>query len=172
MIKKKMENALNRQLNRELYSAYLYLSMSAYFDSLNLKGFAQWMKVQVQEEMTHVMKFYDYIIRRSGKVILSFIEDPPFSWSSPLGAFEHAYKHEQGVTGLINDLVEVSHSEHDHATDNFLLWFISEQVEEEDNASTVVGKIKLMGDAPGGLFLLDQELGKRVFVPPTQAGQN
>jgi ferritin len=166
MIKKKMQEALNYQLNRELYSAYLYLSMSAYFQSINMKGFAHWMRVQTQEELAHAMKFYDYLGQGGGRVILSSIEDPPLEWGSPLEAFEHVYEHEQKVTSLINDLVNLAISEQDHATNNFLQWFVTEQVEEEESASEVVEKIKLVGDATEGLFMLDNELGQRVFTPP------
>jgi len=166
MIKKKMQEALNYQLNRELYSSYLYLSMSAYFQSINMKGFAHWMRVQTQEELAHAMKFYDYLGQRGGRVTLSPIESPPSEWGSPLEAFEHVYEHEQKVTGLINDLVNLAISEQDHATNNFLRWFVTEQVEEEESASEVVEKLKLVGDATEGLFMLDNELGQRVFTPP------
>ena len=166
MIKKKMQEALNYQLNRELYSSYLYLSMSAYFQSINMKGFAHWMRVQTQEELAHAMKFYDYLVQRRGRVILSSIEDPPLEWGSPLEAFEHVYEHEQKVTALINDLVDLAISEQDHTTNNFLQWFVTEQVEEEESASEVVEKLKLVGDATEGLFVLDKELGQRVFHPP------
>jgi len=166
MIKEKMQEALNQQVNAELYSSYLYLSMAAYFESINLKGFASWMRVQTQEELVHAMKFYDFIIERGGKVLLSSIEGPPTEWVSPLAIFEHAYEHEQKVTGLINKLVDLSAAEQDHATSNFLQWFVAEQVEEEASADEVVQKIKLMGDASGGLFMLDRELAQRVFTPP------
>jgi len=166
MIKEKMQEALNQQVNAELYSSYLYLSMAAYFESINLKGFASWMRVQTQEELVHAMKFYDFIIERGGKVLLSSIEGPPTEWVSPLAIFEHAYEHEQKVTGLINKLVDLSADEQDHATSNFLQWFVAEQVEEEASADEVVQKIKLMGDASGGLFMLDRELAQRVFTPP------
>ena len=165
MIKKKIQQALNKQLTAELFSSYLYLSMSAYFDSINLKGCANWMRVQVQEELVHAMKFYDFLLERGGKVNLSSIEGPPTEWASPLKVFEHAYQHEQKVTGLINDLVNLAISEKDHATNNFLQWFVSEQVEEEASADEVVQKLKLIGDARGGLFMLDRELAQRVFTP-------
>ena len=161
-----MEKALNDQINAEMYSAYLYLSMSAYFQSKSLTGFANWMKVQAQEEMVHAMKMYDFVNERGGRVILAAIAAPPLEWDSPLNAFEGVYEHEQKVTGLINNLVELALEEHDHATNIFLQWFVSEQVEEEDSANEVVQKIKLMGDAQGGLFMLDRELGQRVFSPP------
>ena len=166
MIKEKIQDALNEQINAELYSSYLYLSMSAYFESINLKGFASWMRVQTQEELVHAMKFYDYLIERGGKVVLSSIESPPTEWSSPLAIFENAYQHEQKVTGLINELVDLAIAEKDHATNIILQWFVSEQVEEEASADEVVQKIKLMGDARGGIFMLDRELAQRVFTPP------
>lgn len=158
MINDKMQQALNRQLNRELYSAYLYLAMAAYFDSIRLKGFANWMRVQAQEEVEHGMKFYDYIVESSGRVIMADIEAPPSKWESPLDAFEFTFKHEQKVTGLINDLVNLSLAENDEATNNFLQWFVKEQVEEEESADAVVQKIKRAG---ADLSMLDQELGKR-----------
>ncbi len=167
MIKEIIQDALNKQINAELYSSYLYLSMSAYFESINLKGCANWMRVQTQEELVHTMKFYDYLIERGGKVLLSSIESPPTEWPSPLAIFENAYQHEQKVTGLINELVDLAIAEKDHATNNFLQWFVSEQVEEEASADEVVQKIKLMGDARGGIFMLDRELAQRVFTPPT-----
>lgn len=171
MIKDKIQGAINKQINAELYSSYLYLSMSSYFESINLKGCANWMRVQTQEELVHVMKFYDHLIERGGKVILSAIESPPTEWTSPLAVFEHAYQHEQKVTGLINDLVDLAVAEKDHASNNFLQWFVSEQVEEEASADEVVQKIKLMGDAPGGLFIIDRELAQRVFTPPASSKQ-
>lgn len=166
MIKEKIKDAINKQINAEMYSAYLYLSMSAYFESINLKGFANWMKAQVQEEMVHAMKFYDYINERGGRVLLTAIDAPPTQWDSSLVVFEYTYKHEQRVTGLINGLVDLAISEKDHATNNFLQWFVAEQVEEESSADEVVQKLKIAGDQGGGLFMLDRELGQRVFTPP------
>ncbi|MCK5556801.1 MAG: ferritin, partial [Candidatus Hydrogenedentes bacterium] len=128
MLSEKMRDALDEQLNWELYSAYLYVSMSAYFDSVNLPGFANWMRVQAQEELVHAMKFYDFINERGGRVTLQPVEGPPTEWSSPLDAFENAYRHEQKVTGLINDLVNLAVKERDHATNIFLQWFVTEQV--------------------------------------------
>jgi ferritin len=171
MLTEKMEKALNHQLNREMYSAYLYLSMSAYFQSTSLDGFANWMKVQAQEEMVHAMKFYGFVNDRGGRVTLLPIEAPPIEWASALSAFEDALEHEKKVTGLINDLVELALSEHDHATHIFLQWFVTEQVEEEDSANQVIQKLKLMGDARGGMFMLDRELGQRVFTPPAATAE-
>jgi ferritin len=166
MIDEKMQDALNNQLNAELYSAYLYLSMSAYFHSVNLGGFANWMRVQAQEELTHAMKFYDYVNERGGRVTLHAVEAPPSEWDSPLAVFEHVYQHEQKVTGMINKLVDLAVEARDHATNNFLQWFVSEQVEEEASADEVVQRLKLVGDDPSGLFMIDRELAQRTFVAP------
>jgi len=168
MIKKRVLDALNSQLNAELYSAYLYLSMEAYFESIDLSGFANWMRAQAQEELTHAMKFYDYIVQRGERVDLISIDEPQKEWDSPLAVFEHVYEHEKKVTGLINDLVDISVAESDHATTNFLQWYVAEQVEEEESASGVLQRVKLTADSPGGLFMLDTELGQRVFNPPAQ----
>lgn len=161
MIAKKMQDALNGQINAEFYSSYLYLSMAAYFESINLHGFASWMRVQTGEEKNHAMKIYDFIIERGGGVTLEAIAKPVSQWKSPLAAFEAAYKHEQKVTGLINDLVELAAKEKDHATGIFLQWFVTEQVEEEKNASEIVAKLQLLKDSAGSMFMLDKELGKR-----------
>jgi ferritin len=161
MLADKMQKALNGQLNAELYSSYLYLSMNAYFKSVNLDGFANWMYYQAQEELEHSMKFYDFVIQRGGKVHLAQIQAPPTEWDGPLAVFEATLAHEQKVTGLINDLVEIALEEHDHATNIFLQWFVSEQVEEEESVGGVLEQLKLMGDAKGGLFMIDRELAKR-----------
>ncbi len=166
---KKMQEALNKQLNAEIYSAYLYLSMSAYFHSINLDGFANWMRVQWQEELAHGLKFYDYVNERGGRVVLQPVEAPPSEWDSPLALFEDVYRHEQKVTGMINKLVDLAVETKDHATNNFLQWFVSEQVEEEASADEVVQKLKLVGDDASGLFMIDRELVQRVFVAPTAA---
>lgn len=171
MISEKMEEALNGQVNAELYSAYLYLSMGSYFKSLNLNGFAGWMRVQTQEEVIHAMKIYDFINERGGRVILKAIEGPPTEWDSPLAVFEAVYVHEQKVTGLINDLVDLAIKEKDHATNTFLQWFVNEQVEEESSADEVVQQLKMMENAPGGMFMLDRELGQRIFTPPAAEGE-
>jgi ferritin len=171
MVSKKMEIALNEQVNAELYSAYLYLSMESYFKSKNLNGFANWMRVQTQEEMTHVMKIYDFIDERGGRITLKAIEGPPTEWDSPLTVFEAVYEHEQMVTGLVNDLVNLAIAEKDHATNSFLQWFVNEQVEEESSADQVVQQLKMMENAPGGIFMFDRELGQRVFTPPAPEGE-
>ena len=126
------------------------------------------MRAQAQEELTHAMKFYDYIVQRGERVDLISIDEPQKEWDSPLAVFEHVYEHEKKVTGLINDLVDISVAESDHATTNFLQWYVAEQVEEEESASGVLQRVKLTADSPGGLFMLDTELGQRVFNPPAQ----
>lgn len=168
MLTPKMSEELNKQINAEFYSAYLYLSMVSYFETKNLKGFANWMKCQTQEEIMHAMKIYDYVNERGGQVILKQIEGPKTEWSAPLAAFEDAYKHELKVTGLINNLVEISTSEKDNATNAFLQWFVTEQVEEESSVDDVVQKLKLIGNDGAGLFMVDRELATRTFtMPPT-----
>lgn len=161
MLSRSMEEALNRQINRELYSSYLYLGMGAYFESVNLKGFASWMQVQSGEERGHAMKFYDYVLARQGKVVLDAIEAPKAKWISAGKVFDEVYAHEQKVTGMIGSLVDLAVKEKDHATFEFLQWFVREQVEEEANAALIVDKIKTLGDIPGHLFYLDHELSKR-----------
>ncbi|MDY6932783.1 MAG: ferritin [Spirochaetota bacterium] len=168
MMNKKILDALNEQLNAELYSSYLYLAMCAYFKSINLDGFANWMRVQAQEELVHAMKFFDYINNRGGRVTFALIEKPPLEWGSPLDAFEDAYRHEQKVTGLIHDIVDLSQTEKDYSTFNFLQWFVSEQVEEEASADMVVQMLKLIGDQGNGLFIVDRELAQRVFTQPNE----
>jgi ferritin len=166
MIKKTIEKAINQQINAEMYSAYLYMSMSAHFRSINLAGAANWMRVQAQEEMVHATKFYDYLLERGGKVTLTAIEGPETEWKSPLAVFEAGYKHEQKVTSLINALVDLAIKESDHATNAMLQWFVTEQVEEEANADAIIQKLRLTKGEGGGLFMIDQELATRVFVPP------
>ena len=170
MISKKIEDALNQQVNAELYSSYLYLSMEAYFASVNLSGFKNWMRVQTQEELIHAMKIYDFINERGGKVTLTAIAQPQTEYQSPLAIFEAVYAHEQKVTGLINELVNLAIEEKDHATNSFLQWFVDEQVEEEDNVGSVLGQLKLTKDSPQALFMLDKEMAARVFTPPPAEG--
>lgn len=170
MLNKKTEAAFNEQMNAEMYSAYLYLSMGAYFASTGMAGFAGWMRVQAQEEMVHAMKFYDHVNERGGRVTLKAIDGPQTEWDSAVAAFEHVYEHEQKVTALINDLVNLAIDEKDHASRSFLQWFVDEQVEEEDSASSVLDRLKLIGDSGNGLFMMDRELGQRVFTPPAASG--
>jgi len=149
----KMVESLNSQLNAEMYSAYLYLSMGAYFEDLDLSGFANWMKVQAQEEMSHAMKIHDYIIQRGDRVLLTKIDAPQTEWNSPVNAFEHVYEHELSLG--------------DHATNNFLQWFVAEQVEEEESSSGVLKKVKMSNDSLSAMLMLDTELAQRIFTPPT-----
>lgn len=166
MISKKMQKAINDQINAEIHSAYIYLSMVSYFKSLNLDGFAQWMTVQTQEEISHAMKFFNFVLDRGGKALLQPIAGPDVEWESPQAAFEAAYKHEQYITGRIDKLVQLARQEKDTASEIMLQWFVTEQVEEEANADRIIQKLKMMAGAPGGMFMLDQELAARVFTPP------
>ncbi|MBC8412430.1 MAG: ferritin [Nitrospira sp.] len=166
MLNQNMEKAINDQINAEIYSSYLYLSMSAYFDSINLKGCSHWMRIQAMEEMTHFKRFYDFLTARGGRVILAQIDAPPSAWDAPLAVFENVLTHEQLVTGLINKLIDLSMELKDHATNSFLQWFIDEQVEEEASADEVIQSMKLNANNPGGLFIIDKELMQRVFTPP------
>ncbi|NIP44838.1 MAG: ferritin [candidate division Zixibacteria bacterium] len=161
MLSSNMKKALNDQINAELYSAYLYLSMAAYFEDTNLPGMAGWMKAQAQEEVGHAMKFYGYVFDRDSKVELKAIDGPKTKWASPLAAFEDAYKHEQKVTGLIHKLVDLANKEKDHATRSFLNWFVDEQVEEEASTKMIADRLKVIGDSKPGLFMLDRELAGR-----------
>lgn len=160
-----LEQAYNEQINAEMYSAYLYLSMSADFEAQNLKGFASWMKVQAQEEMAHAMKFYNFVQERGGKVELLAMNKPPGSWENPTVAFEAAFQHEQMITSRINKLVELAAQEKDFASNGILQWFTDEQVEEEASVDEVLQKLKLAKDAPGAIFMIDKEMEARVFVP-------
>ena len=169
MIAKKIEDAFNAQINAEIYSSYLYLSMSAALEKMNLPGFASWMRVQAQEEMTHAMKFYDHIIERDGTVALTAIDGPPMKWKDVKAVIAETLEHEQKVTGLINDLMDLSMTENDHAGRMFLQWFVTEQVEEEATAMEILGKLEIAGDSAGGLYLLDKEMAGRVFIPPAAA---
>jgi ferritin len=170
MLSEKIQAAMNSQINAELHSAYIYASMAAYFADKNLNGFANWMRIQTQEEMVHATKFYDFIIERRGRVLLAPIDAVPTEWASPLAVFENALAHEQKITGLINDLVNLAKKEKDHAADSFLQWFVDEQVEEEANADGVVQQLKMIGDSAAALFMFDREMGTRVFVPPVAEG--
>ncbi len=160
-ISKKMESAVNVQMNEELYSEYIYLAMASYFESQNLKGFAHWMKKQAEEEREHAMKFHDFLFDRDGTATLEALKKPPAKWASPLAAFQEAYKHEQYITGCINKLYDLAEKEKDHATKVMLHWFIDEQVEEEASALEIVEKLKLIGNSVNGLMMLDQALSKR-----------
>lgn len=166
MLKPKIEKAINKQINAEMWSGYLYLSMSSYFESIGLSGFANWMWIQAREEMSHAMRLFHHVVERGGRVLLEPIDKVQTEWKSPLHVFEQTYKHEQKVTSLINDLLDLSIQEKDHATSNMLQWFVDEQVEEEASADEIVQKLRLIGKNGNGIFMLDNELGQRMFTPP------
>ncbi|MGB9673575.1 MAG: ferritin [Anaerolineales bacterium] len=161
MISKSMQDAINEQIKNELYSAYLYLSMSAHFEARNLNGFAKWLRVQASEELGHAMKFYDYLFERGGQVVLKAIEQPPSEWKSNLEAFEQVLEHEQKVTAMINKLYEQALKENDYPSQIMLQWFINEQVEEEKNATQIIENLKLIDAHGTAVLMLDHELGKR-----------
>lgn len=168
MLKDTLQQAINKQINEETYSAYLYYSMSAFFESRDLKGMANWMRIQAQEELFHVNKFFTYVHDREGRISLQPVAGPPLEWANPLEVFKAAHDHECKISRLINDLVDLSMKESDHATANFLQWFVGEQVEEEASAAEIVGQLKLVGDSGYALLMLDRELGQRVFTPPAE----
>lgn len=161
MIKQSVQDAINEQIKEEFYSAFIYLSMSAYFEQINLSGLAHWMRVQYQEEEEHALRLFQYLNERGGKVQLKAIPEPPTTFKSPLDVMEQALNHERHVTSLINDLYEKAAGENDYATQAALQWFITEQVEEENNAGTIVEQLRMIGDNRAALFLMDMELGKR-----------
>lgn len=165
MISPRLEKELNAQINREFYSAYLYLSMSAYFAENNLSGFSNWMKVQFEEEQAHAMKMYNFLLERGGKVELDPIEKPKAVWEGIVNVYEEVLAHEQTVTASINDLVNVAIEEKDHATVTFLQWYVNEQVEEEASVSELLEQLRLIEGKGAGLFMLDREAKQRVFVP-------
>ncbi len=169
MIQKNVEEALNAQITAEMWSANLYLSMSAYFSANGLPGFASWMKVQYLEEKDHALKFFDYIVSRSGKAKISAIDSVDTEWNSPLSAFEETLKHEQHVTSLINNLMEIAIKEKDHATQSMLKWYIDEQVEEEDTVQTILDGLRMIKDNGYGLYMLDKEVGTRTYTPAPTA---
>jgi ferritin len=170
MLSEKIQDALNDQLNYEFYSAFIYLSMAAYFESIDLDGFANWMKVQFEEEQAHAMMFFNYINERGGRVQLKEIACPDLEWKNPLGAFEDALGHEQKVTRRINNLMSMAQEEKDYASVNFLLWFVNEQVEEEASVNEIVQHLKLIKGEGHGLFMINRELAARTFTPPTPLG--
>jgi ferritin len=170
MISEKMEKALNDQLNYELYSAYSYAGIAAHFDHIALDGAAHWMRIQVQEELVHASKFYQFILDVGAKVTLQAIAQPKLETATPLKAFEDVLEHERSVTRRINKLVDIALAESDHATNTFLQWFITEQVEEEKNADDIVQKLRLVGGDSQGLFMIDRELAGRAPEPEDAAG--
>lgn len=170
MFNKKLQNAINDQIQRELESAQIYLSMAAYFDSVNLPGFAQWMKMQFQEEQAHAFRFYDYVFDRGGQVILQALGQPPTEFQSPLDVLEQTLAHEQKVTGHINDLYALAVEEKEYSSQIFLQWFVEEQVEEEKAAGDIIALLKRVGDNEHALMMLDRELGQRQAPAEVEAG--
>ncbi len=154
-------DAINQQITREMFSSNLYHSMSAFYAEKNLNGFAKWMELQAAEEMQHALKFFHYVLQRGGKPVIGAIEEPKAEWDLVLSVFEDAYHHETLVTGWINEIYALAKAENDYATENFLQWFIEEQVEEEATALEIVEKLKMIGENPQGLFFMDNLLGQR-----------
>ena len=161
LINKTVQDAINEQIKNELYSAYLYLSMAAYFEWINLSGFSNWMKVQAAEEQEHAMKFYEYVFERGGRVQLKAIDQPPAEWKSPMDAFQEVLAHEQKVTAMIHNLYAVALKENDYASQIMLQWFITEQVEEEKNAAAIIEQLKMITAHETAILMLDHDLGKR-----------
>ncbi len=166
MLSKKIEKAINKQINAEFESAYLYLSMATYLNNENLPGFSHWMKTQYEEEMFHAIKMYDYVLERGSSVSLDSIKKPKHQWKNIIDVFEDTLKHEQGVTKMINDLTSLAIDERDHATVNFMQWFVDEQVEEEASVSELLAQLQLVEGKGSGLFMLDKEAAQRTFTPP------
>jgi ferritin len=161
MLSRKMQDAINEQINKELYSAYMYLSMAAYCEDANLPGSAHWMRAQANEEMEHAMKFFGYVNERGGRVILKAIDQPSVEFQGLLDVFERTLEHEQYVTSLIDNLYTLALEERDYASQSFLQWFIDEQVEEEASATEIVETLKMIGDKGHALVMLDRQLGSR-----------
>ncbi len=167
MITKRMEDELNKQVNAEYWSAYFYLSISAFCAEIGLAGAANWFRVQYQEEIAHALKFFDYIIERGGKVDLKPITEVPKEWKGIIPIFEETLKHEQLVTSLIYHLMDVAIEERDHAAKSFLQWYVDEQVEEEANVQSILDQLRMVEGKGNGLFMIDKDLSTRIFVDPT-----
>ena len=161
MFSSAMQEAMNQQVNAELYSAYLYMPMAANFEESNMHGMAHWMQIQAKEETSHALKFFKYIVDRGGRVTLTSVAAPPAKWDSPHKVFDDVYKHERHVSTLIDKLVDLAAAEKDHASSAFLQWFVTEQVEEEANASDIQHQLKMIGDSKQALFMLDRHLAQR-----------
>jgi ferritin len=168
MISKRMELEINKQINAELWSAYMYLSMSAYFENNGLAGCANWMRIQYQEEVAHALKFFDYVCERGGTVKLMPIAEVPNTWKNIIQVFEQTLEHEEKVTYLINNLMDVAIEEKDHAAKSFLQWYVDEQVEEEANVKKILDELRLIDGKGQGLLMLDREFAARIFVDPTK----
>lgn len=166
MISKKMQDALNEQVNKEFYSAYMYLAMSAYTNGIGLPGFSHWFRMQYEEEIMHVTKMYDYIMDQGGTVQLKAIEQPEQEYGTPLEVFEETLKHEQYVTSLIHGLMDLAVEERDYATQTFLQWYVTEQVEEESNVNDILSPLRMVGEDKGGLMMIDQQLLNRLAPTP------
>ena len=171
MFNKNVQDEMNQQVQRELESAYIYLSMAAYFDAMNLPGFANWMRVQFQEEQAHAFKFFDYINDRGGRVVLEAINQPPIEFKSPINAFEITLAHEEKITGHINDLYALATRENDYASQTLLQWFIIEQVEEEKSAGDILNSLGMIGENYTALLMLDRELGQRIAPAEVDAAE-
>ena len=169
MLSEKITSALNEQMKWEMYSANLYLAMSAYFSDVGLHGFANWMRIQYQEETDHALKFYDFVLSRGGAAKLSAIDEPPAQWANALEAFKAAAAHEAEVTRRINELVHLAKAECDFATDVFLQWFVTEQVEEEESVKNIIDRLKLVNGEGQGLLMLDNDAAARVYTPPANS---
>ena len=169
MLKKSIESAVNHQINAEFHSAYLYLSMSSWLQSVGMAGCANWMKVQYQEELAHATHFFDYVLERGGRVTLAPIAEVTVDFKNVMHVFEETLQHEINVTGLINNLMDIAIKENDHATKSFLQWFVDEQVEEEANVEQILNNLKLINGEGQGLLMLDREMQSRVFVNPFPA---
>lgn len=166
MISKKLQDAINLQINKELHSEYIYLSMAAYFQSNDLDGIANFFTVQTQEEHFHAMKFYNYLLERGGKIELKAIEGPPVDFKSHVDVFEQTLAHEKYISKSINELMDMAIKENDHSLASFLKWYVDEQVEEEATASRLLGRMKLIDGNGQGLLMIDAELAQRTFTPP------
>jgi len=168
MLSKKMETAINKQINQEFYSGYMYLSMAAYFAEKNLNGFSHWMRLQFSEELAHAGKLFDYLIDRDGTVVLSPVKAPPKTWASTKAAVAAAYKAEVENTKQINEIMDLTFKERDHATRVILQWFVEEQVEEEASALHLVEQVKLAGSEPSAILIIDRELAARQLEAPPE----
>ncbi len=162
----KVEKSLNDQMNFELYSSYIYMSMASYFRSLNLNGFAHWMEIQVREELAHSLKLYNYLTERGGKAVFEAIAKPPHEWDSPAEVFKHSHEHEQIVTSRMHEIVELALKEKDHTTNAHIQWYLNEQVEEEATVLGIYQQLKFADNSPQALLMFDRELAQRVFVDP------
>ncbi|MBU0982318.1 MAG: ferritin [candidate division Zixibacteria bacterium] len=169
MITKKMQDAFNAQVGAEFYSAFLYLSMAAYLEDIDLPGAANWMRIQYQEEKSHAEKIFEYVIERDGRAEIPAWEAPKKAWKDAMDVFESAYAHEQKVTALIGGLVKTARAEDDHASEIFLQWFVNEQVEEEASVKAIIQQLKMVDTSRGGLYMIDRELASRTFTPPATA---